>query len=168
MAKSKENLIVPNSSRGFTLIELLIVIAIIAILVVIVIIAINPAARINDSKDRQAASNVRSAGTLLSTCATHQITVSAGIYEPCGPSPASTTPTATLNTYGTAPANVKLYQGAAAGQNDLCAAQQGSAANYFVWRLNGTAAISGTTIAPGTTTQIVGTLSAVADATVCP
>lgn len=59
-----------RSKKGFTLIELLIVIAIIAILVLIVVVAINPAQRLRDASNRTAASNVRSAGTLISTCVT--------------------------------------------------------------------------------------------------
>ncbi|MEX0616792.1 MAG: prepilin-type N-terminal cleavage/methylation domain-containing protein [Candidatus Woykebacteria bacterium] len=61
-----------RDQKGFTLIELLVVIAIIAILVVIVVVAINPAERLREAADRRAASNVRSSGTLLSTCVTRQ------------------------------------------------------------------------------------------------
>jgi prepilin-type N-terminal cleavage/methylation domain-containing protein len=57
-----------RKQRGFTLIELLVVIAIIAILVVIVIVAINPLRTLREARDRRNSSNVRSAGTLISTC----------------------------------------------------------------------------------------------------
>ncbi len=57
-----------KQSRGFTLIELLIVIAIIAILVIIVVIAVDPVRILREANDRRNSANVRSAGSLISTC----------------------------------------------------------------------------------------------------
>lgn len=134
-----------RSEKGFTLIELLVVIAIIAILVVIVIVAINPVQRINDANDRQASSNVRSTGTLLSTCVTQEL-AAGNAYEPCGAAGAP------LSTYGNPANGVTLGAGAVAGDNDVCAAQQGSAANYYVYRHSTGASIetAGTLPAVGT------------------
>jgi len=145
--------------QGFTLIELLVVIAIIAILVVIVIVAINPVQRLADAADRKAASNVRSTGTLLATCATQELS-KGNTYEPCSPSPASTTATAILNGYGTAATGVTMYQGAAAGDNDICAAQvgavSGASPHYYVYKYS-----------TGTVTENAGAALPAAG-TVCP
>lgn len=68
-----------KGSGGFTLIELLVVIGIIAILVLLVIVAISPVQRVRDAKDSVASSNVRSAGSLISTC----VTIAAGEIGSC-------------------------------------------------------------------------------------
>ncbi len=110
-----------KSDKGFTLIELLVVIAIIAILVVIVVAAINPLERLRDASDRGAAGNIRSAGTLVSTCITQEVAENspiADIYtttdadDGCGNA-------ANLGSYGTVPAGVTFTANAAI--NNICA-----------------------------------------------
>lgn len=64
---------------GFTLIELLVVIALLAVLVLLVVVAISPAQRLRDAANGAASSNVRSAGTLISTC----VTIAAGEIGSC-------------------------------------------------------------------------------------
>lgn len=101
-----------RSKKGFTLIELLIVIAIIAILVLIVVVAINPAQRLRDADNRQAASNVRSAGTLIGTC----VTLANGDLAQCN----TAANVATVGE-GNWPNNV-VYSNSA---TDICAEQEG-------------------------------------------
>jgi len=73
-----------RDEKGFTLIELLVVIAIIAILVVIVVVAINPVERLNEARDRTAASDSRATGTLLSACMTIVLqNTPPGIFSDC-------------------------------------------------------------------------------------
>ena len=118
-----------KSKYGFTLIELLIVIAIIAILVLIVIIAISPVRTLNNARDRTAASNVRTTGTLISVCIGDQLSQDPPLsYELCG------TNGLPLTSYGSIPTGVSVDTGAALGDNDVCASQQGSDANWFNYR----------------------------------
>ena len=116
--------------KGFTLIELLVVIAIIAILVAIVLVAIDPVQRLRDAQDRTAASNVRSSGTLLSTCITQAlVNKSAKPYTDCDEK------TTELASYGNVPSNVTVENNPAA--DDLCAVQQGSVGSpghYYVYK----------------------------------
>ncbi|HEX7456538.1 MAG TPA: prepilin-type N-terminal cleavage/methylation domain-containing protein [Candidatus Nanoarchaeia archaeon] len=58
-----------NPSRmGFTLIELLVVVALLAILVLVVLMVIDPAARIDDSRDAKANSDVRNTASSVQSC----------------------------------------------------------------------------------------------------
>lgn len=107
-----------RSKKGFTLIELLIVIAIIAILVLIVVVAINPAQRLRDASNRTAASNVRSAGTLISTC----VTLSNGDLGACDTEPH----VATIGE-GNWPNDVAYTNSA----TDICAQQEGGDVWYL-------------------------------------
>ncbi len=104
--------------KGFTLIELLIVIAIIAILVLIVVVAINPAQRLRDASNRTAASNVRSAGTLISTC----VTLSNGNLGSC-----ATSGTVESAGEGNWPAAVAY----ANASGEICAQQEGGDTWYL-------------------------------------
>lgn len=118
-----------KSRKGFTLIELLVVIAIIAILVVIVVVAINPVQRLNDATDREAASNARSAGTLISTCITQELVATGGDANNCilGVGTA-------LDTYGNMPSSVlTVLEGDVEASGSICAWQLGSGVNYFVY-----------------------------------
>lgn len=116
-----------KSNKGFTLIELLVVIAIIAILVVIVVVAINPVERLREASDRRAQSNVRSAGTLISTCVTKELSLTPpGALLGCIPG-------GTLGTYGNVPANVDIEVDNG-GADDICATQEGRAGTYFTFR----------------------------------
>ncbi len=115
-----------RNKKGFTLIELLIVIAIIAILVLIVIVAINPAERLRDAADRRAQSNVRSAGTLLETCITKELSeIPSGTVEGC----AVDTGSNGYDQYGSIPTSVVVDPGA--GTEDVCASQQGSSERWY-------------------------------------
>ncbi len=125
-----------KKSEGFTLIELLVVIAIIAVLVVIVVVAINPVERLNDARDRSAASNVRSTGTLLTACMTRVLqNTPPGTYTDCDTQ-------AELNTYslGTLPSGVTV----ASTASDLCASQVGRTGTTWFYR-NSTGGVSSTT-----------------------
>lgn len=114
---------------GFTLIELIVVIAIIGVIVTIAIVAIDPTARINASYDRTAQSNVRSTGTLISTCVTNELSFTPPQpYEPCG------TAGVPLTNYGVVPAGVVIDQGFASGDNDVCVSAQGSLDHWYVFR----------------------------------
>ena len=121
-----------TNQRGFTLLELLVVIAIIAILTAIVIVAINPIKRLNDASNRAAASNVRSTGTLISVCVSKRLSESPsetleGCADPAGSY-------AIISGYGTKPADVDLVAGDSPSDDDVCAAQQGSLNNYYVFK----------------------------------
>jgi prepilin-type N-terminal cleavage/methylation domain-containing protein len=76
-----------NCSRGFTLVEILVVIAILAILLTLVVVAINPAARINASKDAQALANVSQLGKSFEACINDRMTLAgrsaAGATDDC-------------------------------------------------------------------------------------
>ena len=116
-----------KDKKGFTLIELLVVIAIIAILVVIVVVAINPVQRLNDATDRTAASNARSAGTLISTCITQEL-ASGGTPDLC------LAGETVVASYGNMPNDVQtVIQGSVASGGSICAWQLGSGSNYFVY-----------------------------------
>ena len=134
-----------KSEKGFTLIELLVVIAIIAILVVIVIVAINPVERLNEANDREAQSNVRATGTLISTC----ITSSLGNNGPGAPAcetAAEINGAANIN--GTVPAPVTIVDSNGAQDDvavDVCAWQLGRPGRWYMFEYDGTGA--------GTTTQ---------------
>src|SRR3989344_9244905 len=119
-----------KSEKGFTLIELLVVIAIIAILVVIVIVAINPIARLNDARDRTAASNVRSTGTLVSTCITKALEAAAsGWQAACD---AKTDAGITAAGSPVADATLFIDPSDTGADTDVCVSQQGSATNYYI------------------------------------
>ena len=117
--------------QGCTLIELLVVIAIIAILVAIVIVAIDPVQRLRDTQDRAAASNVRSAGTLLAVCVTKSLETDPTVdpFVAC-----DNDPDTELTPFGNLPRDVRVEDIPA---GDLCAVQQGSpgliVGNYFVY-----------------------------------
>jgi prepilin-type N-terminal cleavage/methylation domain-containing protein len=91
-----------KKTKGFTLIELLVVIAIIAILVVIVIVAINPVQRLKDASNQAAEGNVRSAGTLIATCITKELSAGHDPYTAAYCASAAG-PGSTLATYGSIP-----------------------------------------------------------------
>jgi prepilin-type N-terminal cleavage/methylation domain-containing protein len=121
-----------RSKEGFTLIELLIVIAIIAILVLIVVVAINPAERLREAADRRASSNVRSAGTLISTCVTRAL---------------SQTPPGTLDACdtqleiealgeGNVPAAVTINDDGATPAGNICSGQEGRAGTWWQYQHN--------------------------------
>lgn len=128
-----------RSEKGFTLIELLVVIAIIAILVIIVLVAINPLERLRDASDRRASSNVRSAGTLVSTCITKEIELNtplANIYSTTNANGCAN-PTR-LATYGTPPPTtgagaVALSVSATTPQNICALAANGGGHNAVSW-----------------------------------
>lgn len=140
-----------KSEKGFTLIELLVVIAIIAILVVIVIVAINPAERLREAADRRASSNVRSAGTLISTCITKQIeagVADATVYSNAANGCANAT---TLGTYGTVPPSAGATGTtitANGGNTQVCADAQGRSGTWF-WFQSSTGAVTSVTADPG-------------------
>ena len=113
-----------SNKKGFTLIELLIVIAIIAILVLIVVVAINPAQRLRDASNRTAASNVRSAGTLISTC----VTLKNGDLLLCG----SDTDVASGGE-GNWPKDVVYSKNVISGTEDICAEQEGGD-KWYIYR----------------------------------
>lgn len=126
-----------RSKKGFTLIELLIVIAIIAILVLIVVVAINPAERLRQADDRTAASNARSAGTLIGTC----VTLAAGDLTLCD----TATEVAALGE-GNVPADTTIN--ANAGSTNICAWSLGRAGhNWQYQHVTGEVADVGTTTA---------------------
>lgn len=140
-----------RKSKGFTLIELLIVIAIIAILVVIVIVAINPVQRLNDARDRTAASNVRATGTLVATCVTRALSqATAGTLADC-----DTNGEVATTGEGNIPANVHVV--ANVGGTNICAGQQGSAAHWYRYEH-----------LTGTTAEVAGTMSDPLAAADCP
>ena len=120
-----------KNRRGYTLIELLIVIAIIAILVVIVIVALDPAQRVRDSLDRAAQSNVRAVGTLISVCVTQRLSQTPTLtFEGCSED-------TIISSYGNRSSEVKVAAGNGPGDNDVCAAQQGSVGlfgHYYVYK----------------------------------
>lgn len=120
-----------RKQRGFTLIELLVVIGIIAILVAIVMVAIDPVQRLNDARNRTAASNVRSTGTLISSCIVTALEGgSSNAFLDCDNNPAGE-----LASYGNVPPDVTINSNDTA--NDTCAVQQGSigiGANYYVYK----------------------------------
>lgn len=131
-----------RSEKGFTLIELLVVIAIIAILVVIVVVAINPAERLREASDRRAAANVRSAGSLITTCITKQIELTvadATIYSASGGAGSCTGSTGSaLSTYGTPP---PITGGGAVtidgnGTDNACAFAQGRSGSFWIFNSN--------------------------------
>ncbi|OGY23414.1 MAG: hypothetical protein A2172_04260 [Candidatus Woykebacteria bacterium RBG_13_40_15] len=131
-----------KKQKGFTLVELLIVIAIIAILVVIVIIAINPIERLNDARDRTAASNVRATGTLIATCVTQALAQPGGSIADCDDRGKIQTVAD-----GQVPAAVTiLLDDVAPDTADICAWQQGRTGRWFLYENDGTGG--------GTTTQI--------------
>jgi prepilin-type N-terminal cleavage/methylation domain-containing protein len=118
-----------RSEKGFTLIELLVVIAIIAVLVVIVVIAINPIEQINKGRDRAAASDVRSTGSLVSACITEHLASNAsGWSAACTPETA-----AALLAQGTPAVDVEV-DSAAAADTDACAWKEGRAGTFWVYR----------------------------------
>ncbi len=78
------------------------VIAIIAILVVIVVVAINPVQRLRDASDQTAEGNVRSAGTLITTCITKELSNGNNPYNGSFCADA-TGPGSTLANYGSIP-----------------------------------------------------------------
>ena len=118
-----------KKSEGFTLIELLVVIAIIAILVIIVVVAINPVERLNEANDREAASNARSAGTLIGTCVTQELAA--------GNDTDSCDDAAGLNAYGNVPAVIeagvtgKIHSDGAAIPSNICASQEGRSDRWW-------------------------------------
>ena len=118
-----------RDQKGFTLIELLVVIAIIAILVVIVVVAINPVERLNEANDREAQSNVRSTGTLISTCITKELELSGVLPDDCD------TP-GDLATYGNVPGAVTVAASAGTTGDgvNICSYQAGrDASNIFLF-----------------------------------
>lgn len=118
--------------KGFTLLELLVVIAIISVLVAIVLVAIDPVKRLNDASDRVAASNVRATGTLISVCVSKRLSERPPeTLEGCADPAGSYT---IINSYGTKPADVDLAAGDSPSDDDVCAAQQGSLNNYYVFK----------------------------------
>jgi prepilin-type N-terminal cleavage/methylation domain-containing protein len=139
-----------TKAEGFTLIELLIVIAIIAILVVIVIVAINPVQRLADATDRQAASNVRSTGTLVATCATQRLAAgdtATTVYGAANTGCALITST-TLLGFGTPAAGTTIDPSAVAA-TDVCVSQQGATAGSAPHWYNYRFATSGTPTSAG-------------------
>ncbi len=136
-----------KSEKGFTLIELLVVIAIIAVLVVIVVVAINPLQRIRDGQDRAARANVRSTGTLIGTCGTRAL--SGALGNPTDLSWCDDNTDVANNGQGNVPAGVTVVADTSTPTTDVCAAQQGSATNYYVFRHS-----------TGATTETAGTLPA--------
>ncbi len=136
--------------KGFTLIELLVVIAIIAILTTIVIVAIGPVGRIKDSYDSSVVSNVRSAGTLISTCIIHELTVGANPYDSAHCADTSG-PGADLTSYGNIPASsgpggVTILSNSAG--NQICAfADNPSGHGNVRWQSSG-GSIEGPTVNP--------------------
>jgi prepilin-type N-terminal cleavage/methylation domain-containing protein len=129
-----------KKQKGFTLVELLIVIAIIAILVVIVIIAINPIERLNDARDRTAASNVRATGTLIATCVTQALTAVGGSVADC-----DTEGEIEAVADGAVAAGVTILPDAVPATTDVCAWAQGRTGRWFLFENDGTGG--------GTTTQ---------------
>ena len=116
-----------KDEKGFTLIELLVVIAISAILVVIVVVAINPVQRLNDASDRTAASNARSAGTLISTCITQEL-ASGGTPNNCVQG------NAVVASYGNMPNDVlTVISGSVDSGGAICAYQEGSSGSFYVF-----------------------------------
>ena len=119
-----------KKTKGFTLIELLVVIAIIAILVVIVIVAIDPVKRLNDARDRAAASDVRSTGTLISTCVTkHLEGTPAGWEAAC-----STAAAAEIVAVGNPASGLTWQTGLAAGDNNVCVYKEGATGHFYQYR----------------------------------
>ena len=113
--------------KGFTLLELLVVIAIISVLVAIVLVAIDPVRRVNDATDRVAASNVRATGTLISVCVASKLS-----QDP--PENLEDCATGTeLDDFGSIPTDVEIAADSTA-DDDVCAAQQGSALNHYVFK----------------------------------
>jgi prepilin-type N-terminal cleavage/methylation domain-containing protein len=126
-----------RKAKGFTLIELLIVIAIIAILVVIVIIAINPVERLNSARDRTAASNVRATGTLIATCITQALTLTAGSVADCDTETEIET-VADGNVPDDPAPGVTILPDALPATTDVCAWQLGRTGRWYMFENDGT------------------------------
>ena len=147
-----------KSDKGFTLIELLVVIAIIAILVVIVVVAINPVQRIKDANDRSSSANVRSVGTLISTCVTDKLSKgvggagsATGVYSTDAANGCANT--TVLGTYGTVPGGLTIKKDDTATNYTVVCAYAANAAGSGTVSFNTTtgavtAAGSGVTTCP--------------------
>ena len=155
-----------RNNKGFTLIELLVVIAIIAILVAIVIVAINPVQRLADASDRTAASNVRSTGTLVTTCITQRLAAgdnAATVYGAANSGCALITST-TLLGFGTPASGVSIDTSAVAA-TDVCVSEQletsGTPVHWYNFRASTSGTPTGGVLSnPGLVTTQTGTMPA--------
>lgn len=142
--------------KGFTLIELLVVVAIIGILAVLAVVTINPAARINSSKDAQAIANVSQIGKALESCISDRMTLqrrsnTQAIDDCCGSTiegSCVSDQTHGLNLYGlgylNGLPNVVTVNRGATGGTTLCVAQQRSSDNKYVGYIVGGGSLSTT------------------------